>query len=95
MPHLPHDGGLPLKHVAGGIFGTVFKRIGKCGGDEGAVGAAALLGRQAFLLLGYGVGSVDAVSHLDGVKVDFHDAFLAPAQFNKDGEIGLESFAHP
>lgn len=95
MPHLPHDGGLPLKHVAGGIFGTVFKRIGKCGGDEGAVGAAELLGRAAEMLLCYGFGPVDAVSHLDGVKVDFHDALLAPAQFDQDSEVGLESFADP
>ena len=95
MAHLAHYLCLAAEDVGAGVEGAVAEGVGEGGCDEGAVGAGELTGGSAEVLPCHGVDAVDAVAHLDGVEVYFHDAVLAPDEFDEDGEIGFEAFAEP
>ena len=43
----------------------------------------------------YSLSAIDAVTHLDGVEVDFHDAVFRPERLDKNREIDLEAFTCP
>ena len=83
------------EHVATGTGGIEPAGIGERGGDEGTLRARQVPGLTVEVPLGHGIGSIDAITHLNGVEIDLHDALLAPEEFNKYGEIGLEAFANP
>ena len=93
--HLSQNLVFALHHIGRGRSRTIFAGIRQCGGNEGTLALGQLGARQAEMPLGYGLGTIDAIAHLDGVEVDFHDALLAPHQFDECCEIGLKPFAHP
>ena len=42
-----------------------------------------------------GLYAIDAVAHLNGIQIHFHDALLAPDVLDEEGEVGLQTLAHP
>lgn len=43
---------------------------------------------------GYRLHSVDAVSHLNRIEIDFHNPFFAPYPFDQQGEIDFYAFSY-
>lgn len=43
----------------------------------------------------HGFHTIDAVAHLHGVEIHFHDPLLAPNKFYQHREICLKTFPHP
>src|SRR3954470_5088625 len=41
-----------------------------------------------------GFGSVNPITHLDDIQVNFHDALLTPAHFNQRSKIYFEALSH-
>ena len=95
MSHLLHDGRLPPEDVRRGVFATEFQWIGKGCGDKSAIWACQGDCGPSEVLLRYSFGPIDAVTHFDGVEIDFHDAFLAPDELNQDGKVGFQALTNP
>lgn len=93
--HLVQDATLALQHIRAGVAGVEAAGIGQRNGYEGALAAGEFGSRSTEMVLCNSVGTIDAVAHLDAVQVDFHDALLAPQEFDEAGEIDLEALAHP
>lgn len=81
--------------VGGGVLGGEFPGIGQCGGYQRALGACEVDGLLVEMMLRTSLHAVDAIAHLYGVEIDFHDALLAPHQFDEKGEVCLKPLAHP
>ena len=47
------------------------------------------------MLFRYSLSTIDAITHLNGVQINFHDALFRPQQFDKGSEIDLEAFTYP
>ena len=47
------------------------------------------------MFLRHGLGTIDTVTHLDGVQIHLHDTLLGPHQFDQCREIHLKPFSHP
>ena len=92
--HLSEDKSLSFLHVGTGRFGTEEQRVGQCGSDKGTVVARELGRIGVEMLFGHRLRPVDARSHLDGIEVYLHDALFAPEEFDKDGEIRLDTFSY-
>lgn len=75
--------------------GVALEWSGEGDGDQCALALGEAGGGDAEVVLGGGLGAIDAGSHLDGVEVDFKDALFGPHQFDQHGEIGFEAFAYP
>ena len=43
----------------------------------------------------HSLGTINAVTHLDRVEIDLHDAFLRPEEFDEEREIRLKTFPDP
>ena len=93
--HLLQDAGLALEHVGGRRLAGELAGIGQRGGNEGTLAASEVFGIFVEMLLSNGLGSIDAFAHLDGVKIDLHNALLGPEEFDECGEIDLKALAHP
>ena len=93
--HFMHYLLLPFLHVSAGIGRTELAGVGQRGGNKGTLAAGEVFGILVEVLLGYGLGPIDAVAHLDGVEIDLHDALLGPEEFDECGEIDLKALAHP
>lgn len=70
-------------------------RIGQRGSNKGTTIGIEVTGMTAEMFERYGFCTIDAVAHLDGVEIDFHDAMFGPEGLDEDGEIGFECFACP
>lgn len=93
--HALEDGLVHFAHAGGGVAAVTLQGIGKRDGDVGALFAGQFVGRGAEVDARHGVGTIDALPHLDGIEIDLHDALLAPNGLYQEGEIGLEALAQP
>ena len=93
--HLLQDAGLALEHVGGWRLAGELAGIGQGGGNEGTLTTSEVFGILMEVLLGNGLGPIDAIAHLDGVEIDLHDALLGPEEFDECGEIDFKAFTHP
>ena len=69
-------------HISRRIAAVELARIRQSGGYESTLGTGELLCSLAEVVLGNCLSAIDAVAHLYRVKVDLHDAMLAPQRFN-------------
>ena len=93
--HLTHYLALAFEEIGCGMGAVEPERVGQRSGYKGTLLLGQARGGGGEMVLRHCLGSVDAVTHLYGVEIDFHDALLAPHEFDEEGEIGLETFAHP
>src|SRR5574344_7858 len=75
--------------------GVEFAGIGQRHGNHSALGLAKVLGTAMEMPLGYCLGTVYAVAHLDGVEINLHYPLLAPHHFDEGSEIYLKTLSHP
>jgi len=66
----------------------------RCCNESTAIGIE-VAGMTAEVFERHCLGAIDAVTHLDGVEIHFHDAMFRPESLDEDGEICLESLACP
>ena len=93
--HLLQDAGLALEYVGGRRLAGELAGIGQRDGNEGTLAASEVFSILVEMLLSNGLGSIDAFAHLDGVKIDLHNALLGPEEFDECGEIDLKALTHP
>lgn len=93
--HLIKNPTLALPHVSRRVFGREAAWVGQRGGNQGAVAATQLVCLLIEVVFRHGTYAVYSVTHFDGVKVDLHDALLAPNKLYEDGEVHLQSLAQP
>ena len=75
--------------------GVEFAWIGQRHGYHRALGLAKVLGTAMEMTLGYRLGTVDAVAHLNGVEIYLHNPLLGPEYLYEECEIHLKAFTHP
>lgn len=93
--HFSEDTCLTLQDIRRGTLARELAWIWKSGGYQSALSLRQMerIGVEMFLC--YGIGTVDAITHLDRVQIDFHDTLLRPHELNQRGEIDLEALPDP
>ena len=93
--HFAEDAVLAFQHVGTRMGGVETAGIGQRGSDECTLRTGELGCCGVEMILGYGIGTIYPLAHLDGVEIDLDDALLGPKQFDEGGEIDFEALAHP
>lgn len=68
-------------------------RAGDDGSERFGLTKIEMRGRGGEILVRCGFDTEDTVPEFDDIEIDFEDSFLAPEQFDEQGEVGLEEFA--
>ena len=95
LVHALLDGVVHLLHFGTWMGAVAVQGIGQRDGDIGALVFGQAVGGGVEIDVCHGVGTIDALAHLDGVEIDLHDAFLAPDFLNQKGEISLQALTQP
>lgn len=91
--HFVEDALLAFQHVSGRIGRIEATGIGQRHRNQGALGLGELRGLRVEVPLSDSIGAIDAVTHLDGIQIDFHDALFRPEDFYQRREIDFKALA--